>query len=145
MLGIWVDGLVGIGFEIMALIVFSFGKNITVLNFSKQCSYIIIIEVLIDVLCGEISMLVEAGVWVGQQTIQLVSNLIWFLPILLILKTNNSTPRLSIPFSDRKCAISHNFKKNQFYNSLISNRLSFGTSIEILKSNYSKLMIQYNG
>lgn len=70
-LGIGIDGGLGIGFEMMALFVFSLGKNITQLNFSEKCCYIIIVEILIDTFCGNAAIIFETAFWIIEEVFTL--------------------------------------------------------------------------
>lgn len=80
-LGIWVDGVFGIGFELMAVLIFSFGKKRSLENLFQQGVFVIAIEILIDLFCGDAEMIFETGFWILEEMRRVVLTWSWILEI----------------------------------------------------------------
>ena len=83
-LGIWVDGVLGIGFEIMALLIFSMGKKRSMLSLFRQGIFIVIVEILIDLFCGNAEMIFETGVWFFEEMRRVVQSWNWVFSLTII-------------------------------------------------------------
>lgn len=78
-LGIWVDGILGIGFEIMAILIFSFGKKRSLENLFNQGVFVVIVEILIDLFCGDAEVVFETGFWFLEEMRRAILNWSWVL------------------------------------------------------------------
>ncbi|MEM6967519.1 MAG: hypothetical protein AAF573_22335 [Bacteroidota bacterium] len=67
LLGIGIDGMLGVGFEMIAVLILSFGKVWSTPRFLQQGVYIILVELIIDILGGDLEMLMEVGVWILEE------------------------------------------------------------------------------
>ncbi|MFK8008236.1 MAG: hypothetical protein AB8H03_17900 [Saprospiraceae bacterium] len=83
-LGIWVDGVLGIGFEMMAVLVFSMGKKRSVESLSRQGILIVVVEMLIDFFCGNAEMIFETGFWFLEEMRRVILRWSWVLSLMLI-------------------------------------------------------------
>lgn len=84
MLGIWVDGILGIGFEIMAILIFSFGKKRSLENLFNQGVFVVIVEILIDLFCGDAEVVFETGFWFLEEMRRAILNWSWVLSPMFI-------------------------------------------------------------
>lgn len=64
LLGIGIDGMVGVGFEMMAVLILSVGRLWNTSQFLEQGIYLIIAELIIDIFGGDLETMIEAGLWV---------------------------------------------------------------------------------
>ena len=78
-LGIWMEGVFGIGFEIMAVLIFSLGKKRSLGNLFNQGVFVIVVEILIDLMCGDAEMIFETGFWFLEEMRRVILTCSWVL------------------------------------------------------------------
>ena len=83
-LGIWVDGVLGIGFEVMAVLIFSLDKKRNMSSLFRQGVLIVGVEILIDLFCGNAEVIFETGFWFFEEMRRVVLSWSWMLGLIII-------------------------------------------------------------